>query len=314
MFASIISGAGLLSSARRALTKYPVLLMPLLCCWLCNTPVIIYLKFVFDWDFYSTGQQLLVSLLAILFFSLTLSLACLILLKLIQQIEGGEPLRLGVAVGQGLLCLLDALPITFAWALIWFVISLLASVFDRGEKENEEVDAESIAETLSGYEDSSLAMSFFAALNKGVRMVVFLIFVAMAWEQNSVSRAVRRGLAVVKTHEDAFVVGFLLTELAAVLMFVPASLLFVVHHKLGVELPEWVWFVTIVYCAGAWSLSMFLEQLFTAELYLWHLMWEETTTLALSEGRPKPALHEIRRPSIMDDIADLTHIRLPGDA
>ncbi|GAA4502312.1 hypothetical protein [Pseudaeromonas paramecii] len=310
MFAGIVSGSGLLRRAAFALIKHPLLLVPLLFCWLSCAPVIIYLQFYFDWHRYSQGQQWLVAFLAILFFSLMLSFASLILLELIRQIEAGERPRLAMAVGKALPCLLEALPITVVWALIWFIIMLLSCLFHRRDADSEDgvVNAEAIAESLAGYETASVSVSFFAALNKGVRMVVFLIFVAMSWEHSDVSRAVRRGLAVARTHDKAFVVGFLLTELTAILLFIPPSILFVVHHKVGLELPDWVWLLTILYCAVAWSLSMFLEQLFTAELYLWHLMWEEACTQAALDDQPAPALSEVRRPSILDDIADLSRL------
>lgn len=312
MFAGIISGTGLLRSGVRALVKYPVLFVPLLLCWISYAPVIVYLKFYFAWSFYSQGQQLTVAFLAILFFSFSLSLACLILLKLIRQIEIGDRPRLGTAILQAIPCIIDAIPITLVWAFVWFGISILACLFRRREygddDEMEDFNAESVAETLAGYEEFSLAGAFFDALNKGIRMVVFLIFPALAWEQNDLSTAIKRGLAVAKTHHKAFVVGFLLTEVTALTLFIPPSLLFFSSHQMEVELPDWVWLLTMLYCAFAWSFSMFLEQLFTAELYLWHLIWEEECSHATTNGNKPPELHEVRRPSIMDDIADLSRL------
>jgi hypothetical protein len=45
---------------------------------------------------------------------------------------------------------------------------------------------------------------------------------------------------------------------------------------------------------------MYLEQMFTASLYLWYLKWEEVATTSESAGRARLSMDEVPRPSLLD--------------
>ena len=94
MFAGIKNGTGLIKECVKAFGKYPSLIIPLLVCWAIYAPVLVHFKFFFPWDNYSTGQQLAVVFFVILLFSFILSVSCLILLELIEQIETGKRLNI----------------------------------------------------------------------------------------------------------------------------------------------------------------------------------------------------------------------------
>jgi preprotein translocase subunit SecG len=310
MFAGIKNGTDLIKECVRAFGKYPRLMIPLLVCWAIYAPVVVHLKFFFPWDGYTTGQQLGVLFLVILLFSFLLSVSCLILLELIQQIETGKSPGILAATFSSISIIGKSLPVTIAWAAIWFVITVIEMLLRRrrnGDNEHIEFNAENVARTVAGFEEFSLSAAFFEALRKGVRMIAFLIYPAIAWENRGISSSMKRGLAVATTHQTEFVAGFVLTELAAVIVFLPPAILFLLSGKFHVEFPEWVWFITIVYCGFAWSFSMFLEQMFTAELYLWHLLWERDCSIAKSNGNEMPKLQDVKRPSIMDNIPDLSN-------
>ena len=57
--------------------------------------------------------------------------------------------------------------------------------------------------------------------------------------------------------------------------------------------------------AFAWSFTIYLEQMFTAELYLWSLKWEQAVHKAQQENKPLPELIDVPRPSILDEVPDL---------
>jgi hypothetical protein len=54
---------------------------------------------------------------------------------------------------------------------------------------------------------------------------------------------------------------------------------------------------------------MVLEQMFAAELYAWHLVWEDARAKAGTNGAPAPSvLQDIKRPSLVDGVPDLVHV------
>ena len=79
----------------------------------------------------------------------------------------------------------------------------------------------------------------------------------------------------------------------------------------GIEFSDVTWLLLILYIGFAWSFSMFIEQLFVAELYLWHVMWEKECRLRRLKKQPMPDFAEIKRPSLLDDVNDMskTNIR-----
>jgi hypothetical protein len=234
----------------------------------------------------------------------------LILLELVEQIETGQSPNIFTATFSSITNIIKSLPITIIWAAIWFVITVVEMLLRRSHSDDvgdKDFNAENVAKTVAGFEKFSLSAAFFDALRKGVRMIAFLIYPAIAWENSSVLKSVKKGLAVARTHKTEFVAGFILTELAAFIVFLPPAVLFILSGKFDVEFPEWIWFTTIIYCGFAWSFSIFLEQMFTAELYLWHLLWEKDCSIARSNGDEIPKLQDVKRPSILDSIPDLTN-------
>jgi len=136
-------------------------------------------------------------------------------------------------------------------------------------------------------------------------MIMFLILPAIAWENLGFWKSVKKGLATFKAYLSEFVTGFVLTEVAAIIIFLPPAILFSISGELDVSLPDPVWIATIIYIAFAWSYSIYLEQMFTAELYLWNLKWEKEVAKAQKENRPIPSMREVSRPSVLDEVHEL---------
>jgi hypothetical protein len=110
-------------------------------------------------------------------------------------------------------------------------------------------------------------------------MLVFLILPAIAWDNMNFVQATQKGLLVLKTHLGEFARGYALTYAAAVVVFLPAAVVFVLgarHRHMAplVHFPDAVWVATMIYCGLAWSFCLYLEQMFVAQLYLWHMKWE----------------------------------------
>lgn len=56
---------------------------------------------------------------------------------------------------------------------------------------------------------------------------------------------------------------------------------------------------------GSGSYSIYLEQMFTAQLYLWHIKWEKAVKKAREDGKEAPSLRDVPRPSVLDKVSDL---------
>ncbi len=307
MFESARNGWDLVKGSTRFFKKYPVFLIPLLAAWLVYAPVVVYVTWFFPWEGLSFPFVLLSVFLVIFVVTLLLTFSCSVLLEMVQQLENGNRLSIVGALRESAgRDLSRIVGLALVWAVVWFGLTVLEAFFSRKEKKvKQELTAENVAEALAGYGSLSWWRLSYDLLNKGIRMIVFLIMPAFAWEDRGLFASVRKGLGVLRAHLMEFASGFTLTYLAAAIVFVPAGLMFYVADEFDVVLPQLVWLVTIIYMAFAWSYSMYLEQMFAADLYLWHLKWEKACTEAERNGWQLPRLADISRPSLLDEVAEL---------
>ena len=307
MFEGIRSGWDLVKGSVRVFNRHPKFLVPLLFTWSIYAPTILYLKYWFDWDAHTGAQIFWIIFGVILLFAFLLSFSCLMLLELIQQLETGQQMSFQKSFLDTLARnILKAIPLVLIWAVIWFMLTIIQCLLSKKKRgERESYSAENAARTLAGYKNFSLSRAFFQALEKGVRMTMFLILPGIAWGDLGFWKATKKGIAVFKAHLSEFVTGFVLTEAAAVLIFLPPAILFLLSEKFDVTFPDSVWYAAITYIAFAWSYSIYLEQMFTAELYLWNMKWEREVAKAQQEGRAIPSLRSVQRPSVLDEVADL---------
>jgi hypothetical protein len=305
MFGHFKNGWHLIVMAFQVLFMRPRLLIPLIGCWLLYAPTLIYMTYQYPWDRYSTTINLLVLFGLLFFFSLIISFSCLILLNLIEQLEQGGRMSFFSAFGQVIRYeLWKALPIMLIWTILWFILTLISIVFSKSKESSKEMTPENATRTLAGFDNFSFSKAFINTIEKGLRMVVFLILPGIVWESLSPVAAMKRGLFIFKTRLGEFATGFVLTELAAGILFLPPGIILIIASKLEIEFPLYVWVATIIYCAFAWSAMLFLEQMFAAELYLWHLSWEkELSRRGLTADAL--ALSDVKRPSVLDEIPDL---------
>lgn len=307
MFQGVKNGWQLIKESIKVFNRHPKFIVPLLITWLIYAPITLYLKYWFNWDAY-TGYQFFLIVFGIIFiFAFLLSFSCSILLELIQQIEQEKKSSIASAFKYTLTHnTIKILPIVLAWTIIWFILLIIQALLSKNKKrENESFSAENAAKTLAGQGKFSLSQAFFRTLEKGVRMIVFLILPAIAWENLSFWQSVKKGTGVFKSNLSVFATGFGLTGLAYFIIFLPPAILFYISDVLVISFPDWIWMITVIYIAFAWSYSIYLEQMFTAELYLWNYKWEKAVTKAQAEKKPIPALNDIPKPSILDEVNDL---------
>ena len=73
----------------------------------------------------------------------------------------------------------------------------------------------------------------------------------------------------------------------------------------GIEFSDMSWYICILYIGIAWSYSIYLEQMFAAELYLWQMKYEKEVAKAKRVGDKIPEFNDIKRPFVLDEIPDL---------
>jgi hypothetical protein len=220
----------LLTHSMNVLRAYPVLLVPVMAVWLVFAPAYLYLRFQFHWYQHGTWAQLAVCFLFIVALSVLLLFSCDVVLHLIRQIEGGLP-SLGKAVRDAITKdALRLLPLALTWAIVWFALAVIEALPTRKRSEDdavdESLDAESAAQALAGDGEFSLSAAFVRALEKGVRMVMFIVVPAIAWEGLGVVEAARRGIDILRENKAEFARGYALTYVATFAAAVPAALVF----------------------------------------------------------------------------------------
>jgi len=313
LFKGIRTASELIKQSLVVLGKRPSLLMPLLMCWMFYAPIVLYFQFFFNWFQYPTFSVLLIVLGIITVFSLIIGISCLILLELIEQIEKGENASVLNAIWSIIKSdFLRALPILLVWALLWFIIHVVQAFFQRRNSSNDDEDfsARNAARTLAGMDSGwSLSSAFFEALKKGLRMIVFLILPAIAWEELSPISATKKGLSILRAHISEFATGFVLSEAVSTLVLLPAGIIFYITGKFHIVLSDGFWFGVIIYCAFAWSFALYIEQMFAAELYLWHLKWVKAREIAKKNNKRPPTFSRIKPPSILDDVPELAKLK-----
>ncbi len=294
----------------KALFAHPILLLPIFVCWLFYAVIAVYFQYYFNWDILGPSQFFWTLFGIILSFCVLFSLSSLILLELIQQIETGKNKNFFAAVYEVFSKdFVKAFPIILVWAVIWFVLTILESMTrsknDGSSSKRNEASYENVAKTLSGYQSFSLWNLSFDLINSGVRLVAFMIFPAIAWEDETSMNAVKKGFAVIKANIAEFVTGFALTEIAAAIIFLPPGIVYYFSDELKVNFPPYVWVITILYIAMGWTLYLYLQQMFAALLYMWNKRWLKQVKKAQAENLPIPSLRDVRPPNLLDNIPDL---------
>lgn len=311
MFEGVKNGAGLISASIKTFRQHPILGFPIFVVWLIYAPLIIYFKWHFNWDMYNHKAQFMILFLIIYFLAFILSISCSVMLELLQQKETGKKFNLAKAIL--ITFSYNLVPIMFlslVWSFIWFILVVIKLFIKDKSSQAEEESAENVARTLAGNNDSFGTFSIDLLL-KGIRMVVFLIIPAFAWENKGIRQSFRRGFQILGERKAEFLGGFTLSLAVEFIIFLPAGIMFYLSNK-GMVFPDWSWFICIFYVGLAWSYSIYLEQMFAAELYLWQMTYEKEVAIWTNKKKESkefkdefPDFSKIRRPSIIDNIPDL---------
>ncbi len=295
--------------AFHACLKFPVLLAPILLCWMLYGATIIYLYYYTNWFQLDTVQSLVSTFVVLFFFCTIFSTSSLILLELIEQIETNRPISLFRAIADAIKRdLPKAFPIILVWAAIWFILTLIESLLKGRNNEDEqipEISYENIAKTLAGYGKFSLIELIFDLINSGVRMVIFLMLPAIAWENETTINSVKKGFCTLKNQQVQMLTGFAMIEVFAMIIFIPPFIMFYFSETGNSHFHDYVWIAIIAYIALASSIYLYMQQMFAALIYMWNLKWLNAARKAKAKGEPVPSLSDVKPPNLLDNIPDL---------
>ena len=142
-------------------------------------------------------------------------------------------------------------------------------------------------------------------IKSGVRLIVFFIYPAIAWENEGCINAIKKGFSGIKNNITEFATGFISTELAVSLIFLPPGVIFYLSSELDLNFSTTVWVLTILYIAIATSLYLYVQQMFAAILYMWNMKWVREVKRCKRANEPIPTLKDIKKPNLLDNIPDL---------
>ncbi len=163
MFEGVKNGWDLIKESIVVFSCHPKLLVPLLFTWIIYAPMVLYLKYFFNWEPYTLGQRLTIVFGIIFIFAFLLSFSCSVLLELIQQLESGLEMSVSKSVGDTLRHnLVKIVPIVIVWTLLWFILLVIQILLSKSKsEEKEQFTARNAAKTLAGYGQFSLSRAFF---------------------------------------------------------------------------------------------------------------------------------------------------------
>ena len=240
--------------------------------------------------------------LFIFLITLIISVANIMMLEFMQQIEFGEKISFFKAFKEAvLLDLLKVIPVALIWAIIWFIILIIKVLTSKKKNRGSsrpEPSPRDAALTLAGANSGpftwlKLGLTMF---EKIIRMYVFLTLPAIAWENKGPFSAFKRSLEILKKHPMQFLTTYTLTGIASLFMAIP--LIFIIYmDKFGFFFSPLFWTGVIIYEGIIWTLSIYLEQMSVGLLYLWHIKW-------LKKGG-KGELSDVAKPDLLDNVYEL---------
>ena len=303
----------------RFFRKHPKCIIPLLVVWCIYAGITLWIEFSLDFDQFTTAQAWAIVFGIYVLYSFLFGVSCLVLLELIQQLEHGQRPSFFRAFFDTLIRnFWKAFPILLVWAVFWLLLSVLDALLSS-KKDDEDDDgspafsAKAAVGTMLGTDRKfSLSRTFISAMKKGLRMFVFLIMPAIAWEDLDPIAAVKKGTKTLKNTKGHFLAAYGLTEIFFLVVFLPPCLIYSLDDKLALALPEPFWWFVLIYIACATSLTYLIEQLYVAQLYLWHINWEKDCARLKAQKKIPPKFSASKSPVFFEDFCPLEAIEDSG--
>lgn len=284
----------LLVDSIKVLFKEPIFLVPICFSWILVSAIILYMRY------YLPEGMIFISIFCFIFLiALIISLANIVMLEFMEQIEKGKKISFLKAIKEAVfLDLLKVIPVALIWAIVWFILLIIRIITSKKKEisSKPEPSMQDAAMTLGGNKPFSWWGLGLDLIEKVVRMFIFLSLPAIAWENKGPFSAFKKAFQIVKQHPLQFLSTYTLTGVVALIMGVPLIIIFSLAQG-GVFFPPIFWTIVIIYICIIWTLGIYLEQMSVGLLYLWHLKW-------VKKGS-KGDLSSIKKPDLFDDVYEL---------
>ncbi len=236
-----------------------------------------------------------------------ISVCSLVLLELLEQKEQGRRMNILKAVFDALIFdLWRTLPVIIVWSVLKFFLTAL-EIFILIAKAKAKEKRKERGRSFRSFKERRLSRSknFIEVLQTGVRMASMTILTSIAWEPLNPFKAFKKGLNVYKTHIGSVVMGVGLSNLLKMIMFIPSFLILYLVEKNTGEVPTEVALGVMIYFGFVWAISLMVEQIYVAELYIWYIGFEKEKQSASERNEEVPkTMLDVKRPSLFDDFAD----------
>ena len=221
------------------------------------------------------------------------SIVSFLQLEFIEQLETDKKFSFINALCQTLFKdLFKGLPIILVWTCICFLLSML-----RGKNRR------------NNFMIKAILGEAIDLLDRGTRMVVFMIFPAIAWEDKNPIAAAKKGWNILKNNIAEFTLGVIQIEAMAAIIGIPvaifAAVLRIYRHSVSDTTLILLMISFIVYVILVGYICMYIEQMYAASLYMWYVKWEKAVVKASVNNEYMPKLQEIPKPSLLDNVPDL---------
>ena len=235
------------------------------------------------------------------------SICSLILLELLEQKEQGRRMNIFKAIFDALVYdLWRTLPVIVVWAVLKFFLTMLEIAIAAAKAKARENRRER-GRTFRGYRERRLGrqQGFVDMIQTGVRLASMTILTSIAWEPLNPFKAMSKGISVYRNHFGSIVMGVGLSNLLKIVMFLPSFLVIIFVNNMYGEIPLGAMIVVMIYFGTVWAISLMVEQIYVAELYIWYMGYEKEKRVAIKEGFDVPeSMTKVKRPSLFDDVAD----------
>lgn len=291
----------------KALFKYPVMFLPIIANIIIFSLISIYFRFHFDTSGITSLEQFFgFGFLVLMLLCFIISFNCFVLLEIIQQIENGKPINLFSALDEVIFKDIPrALPIMLVWAIIWFILEVINMIISSLRSRRRRGENRGYARRYGNDMFLRTLSTIVSLVESGVRMLIFYVYPAIAWEDASPIESIKKSFRHLKEVGPEFLIGFGELEFISAIVGVPLLLFLIANEHVKSLPPETLWTIIIIYMSIAFSFYIFLQQIYTAILYLWIIKWNKAVVIAIVNKQPIPTIKDVEFPSLVDDNFDL---------
>ena len=290
----------------KSIKKFPILLLPIFITWVVFALITIYLQYyaVFpdnDILFYLTFFWIF------WFITFVLTYTSSIMVNIVRQIETDWIIKIKDAFKESNKKIFKLWGLSLIWAVIWFLLVILEAILAKAKdnKSSWSVNYEWVAKTL--WWEWSIFSWFglwLQVIKDLLRLSVFLSVPNIMWKNKWVISSIKEWWKIIWKHPVEFLWMYGSMFLIWILMALPLWIIFSLSDNWH-QFSNLFWILVIIYEWIIWTFSIYMEQMASTLLVLWHMKWEKEN-LWVEKWQEKP-ISEIEKPSLLDDVREFSN-------